>query len=309
MHTRNCVSVFALLFILAAPPAFGATKVGREFRFAPNGLTVPLSTGEQTFENSTLLCEQNDTCDLSRVIFRKEEYIIPATPSVANDETIQSTRMLVGMVTKSVPALTRYLFVQFTMGCMWFSSLDENLQLDTEFGVLRDYLGILFIQHVFPRWVVDTNDTDPAYATHPSEVNRHYFLQSADAIPTWIPDRQGKLYGEELPTIPFGYVTDTPGPAYYSPEHKTAVNMSLEFKTCLFKTIDVPLITNGVDVDINNAVVCFNWDSKAVFSHRDLVFKSPKGVHNECKRPFAVHEKKFHLRQLQKEVPDSAPSR
>lgn len=305
MHCiKNSYIVFTLLLVFTTT-TFSAPRSGAEPRSVVNGLIVTLSRGEQSFENSPLLCEQNDTCDLSKVIFRKEDYLIPPTPSMSNDVTIQSTRMLAGMVTKNIPALTRYLFVQFTIGCMWFSSLDEKLKLDTEFGVLRNYLGISLIQHVFPRWVVDTNDADPAYGTHPSEVNRHYYLQSAEAIPTWIPDRQGKLYGEQLPTIPFGYVTDAPGPAYYSPEHKTAVNMSLEYKTCLFKAVDVPLITNGVDVDIKNAVVCFNWESKFVFDHIDSTFKSPKGIHDECRRPFAVHEKKFYLWQLQKAFPDS----
>lgn len=181
---------------------------------------------------------------------------------------------------------------------MWNSYLNDDGVLSTEFGVLRNFLGTARIQHIFPRWVVDSDDTDPAYGADSASGNRHYFLQSAKSVPTWMPDRQGKLYGEAKPTIPFLYVTDAPGPAYYSPKHKTAVNMSLEFKTCVFKTADVPLRTNGVDVDLVKAIVCFQWDSKFVFDHTALVFYSPKNIDSECARPFTAREKNVHLLQF-----------
>lgn len=288
-----------LLFVLAPMPALGATLPGWEFRNVTSELIVPLSTQEQTFENSRLTCAKNDTCDLEKVIFRKENYLIPPTPAVPDDNTVQGTRILAGFLTDEISALTRYLFVQFTRGCMWHSYLDNDMKVETEFGVLRDFLGISYIQHNFPNWVVDTNDTDPAYATNPSQANRHYFLQHGKTIPAWIPSNQGKLFGEERPVIPFGYVTDAVGPAYYSPVFKMAVNASLEFKTCLFKAIDVPLVTNGADVDIDKALVCFSWDSKFVFDHREIVFKSQKGIDRECARPFNVREKRFHLYQLE----------
>lgn len=75
------------------------------------GLSAPLSIGEQTFENSSEMCIKNDTCDLKKVIFRKEDYLIPPTPSVLDDDTVQSTRVLTGFVTSEIADLTRYSFV------------------------------------------------------------------------------------------------------------------------------------------------------------------------------------------------------
>lgn len=270
-------------------------------------LSVPLSTKEQVFENSPLICTKNGTCDLKRVFLRTEDYDIPKNPAIPNEITIQSTNMLAGFVTDDIDSLTHYSFVQFARGCMWQSYANENGGVETEFAVVRDFQGISRIQHILPNWMVDTNDTDPVYSSDGEPNGRHYFLQLADPIPKWIPDRQGKLFGEERPTIPFAYVTDAPGPATYSPSLLNAVNMSLEFRMCLFKTTDVPLNVSGVDVGAAKAVVCFNWESKFVFDHKELVFKSPKGIHEECKRKFIERERQFHLEQLKKM--QSAPAK
>ncbi len=263
-------------------------------------LSVPLSSREQVYENPPLICAKNGTCDLKRVFLRTEDYDIPTNPAIPNDITIRSTNMLAGFVTDEIDSLTHYSFVQFARGCMWQSYADEKGEVETEFGVVRDFQGISRIQHILPEWTVDTNDTDPVYSSGGEPDGRHYFLQWADPIPKWIPDRQGKLFGEERPTIPFAYVTDAPGPATYSPAFLNAVNMSLEFRMCLFKTTDVPFIVNGLDVNTKKAVVCFDWESKFVFDHKELVFKNPKSIHAECKRKFTERERRFHLQQLKK---------
>ena len=270
--------MFALFVLFACIPlaTSGRTPQNGRVQENPSGLSVPLSTGEQTFENSAALCVKNDTCDLKKVIFRKEDYMIPPALSVSDDNTVQSTRMFAGFVTNEIANLTRYSFVQFTRGCMWYSYINENKVIDTEFGVLRNFLDTERLQHVFPQWVVDSDDADPVYGADSISGNRHYFLQSSKSIPTWIPAQKGSLYGEEKPTIPFFYVTDATGPANYSPAQKLAVNMSLEFKTCLFKTSDVPFVTNGTDVDIEKSIVCFRWESKFVFDHAASTFLSPR---------------------------------
>jgi hypothetical protein len=283
-----------LLFIMfltgISPPAlstqYSAWK--GEHTIQPNGATVSLVREEKIFENTLSNCAKNDTCDLKRVIFRKEEYVTP--PSDPMDIDIHGTRILLGYKTANVSALLDYVVVQFTRGCMWFShqSADPNDQKNvTEFGIVREQLGEK-MQHVFPVFSVDSVDSDPVYGS--GEHDRHYYVQWAKSVPEWIPARQGKLIGEELPTFPFGYITDMPGPAFYSQRLSYATNMSLEYKTCVFKTKDVPVKTNGSDVSTEKAIVCFDWESKFAFNHITQRFEHHKGIHPECKRPFSVRE-------------------
>ena len=148
------------LFVLCgmSPPSVARVMTGGQTAEKQQGLSIPLSIGEQTFENSSDICGKNETCDLKKVIFRKEDYLIPPVHLLIDDDTIQSTRVLVGFITNEIADLTRYAFVQFTRGCMWHSYVNDRGVLDTEFGVLRNFLGIKQLQHVFPRWVVDSDD-------------------------------------------------------------------------------------------------------------------------------------------------------
>lgn len=294
-----------LLFALL-PFAFAHGEVERDrFSKHPGDVAVQISTGEQTYVSSPETCKQNDTCDLKQVFFRKEDYIIPPNASVENDVTIQSTRMMVGYTTETVADLTRYLFVQFTRGCMWYSYLDPNGNQITEFGILRGFLSRPQVQHVFPEWVVDSDDDDPAYTPGGTPRDRHFFLQWKPVIPSWIPDEKGKLYGEEKPTVPFGYITDMPGPAVYSPVSGQSINMSLEYKVCLFKTVDVPLRTNGTDIDIEKAVTCFRWGAKHAYDHHAQRFVVHKEVHQECFRPFRAREEYFRKERAERDKESS----
>ncbi|KKU79492.1 MAG: hypothetical protein UY04_C0007G0003 [Parcubacteria group bacterium GW2011_GWA2_47_7] len=302
-------SIFALLLLAVAPIfVFGSALPAWEHVGQKTGISRALGTKEFTFENPRSTCAVNDTCDLIRIIFRTEDHMLPVDPLVEDDVVMQSTHLFAGLATSDIAALTRYSFVQFTRGCMWHSYLNDKNEVETEFGVLRDFLGITRIQHVFPNWVIDTSDTDPAYGTVPAFGDRHYSLQHAEVIPSWIPDRQGKLFGEERPVIPFGYVTDTTGPAFYRPTSKSAENMSLEFRMCVFKTADVPLVTNGTDLDSKKALTCFEWESKSVFEHFLLEFKRQKNINAECARPFNAREENYRQYRL-KEGGRALPSK
>ena len=287
------------LFIALFAFACASVSAQRVFSSTP---TISLGTGGQTFENTKEECAKNDTCDLKQIFFRKEDYFMPADTAELSDPIIYGTKMIAGYITHDVEQLTNYLFVQFNRGCMWYSHLDEAKQhIVTEFGIVREYLGVRKTQNVFPEWVVDTNDNDPA-ATSGEVGNRHFLLQWSEKVPLGIPNVQGNLFGEKRPTIPFGYITDMPGPAVYAPGIGQARNMSLEFKTCLFKTKDVSLVTNGHDVDVTRAVFCINWESKFVYDHKQQKFETPKGIHQECGREWTVREKFVREHSNEKEL-------
>lgn len=288
---RYVLFIFALFASIITSVGVAQGAPAKEKLFVPGFIATDRL--EREFINSPVTCKINGTCDLKRVIMRSQNFSITRDPNEPNDAWIHGTQILAGLETDTIDHLTNYAFVQFIRGCMWYSQ-DQNGQIVTEFGVVRNFLGIKRIQHILPRWVVDTDDIDPVYGADRETGNRHYFLQSLDKIPSWIPGSQGKLFGEEPFTIPFGYVTDHPGPALYEPKHKQARNMSLEFEMCLFKTADVPATTNGIDIDKTKALVCFPWEAKHVFDHRTQVFHTGGEISKECKRPFTAREKFYH---------------
>ncbi len=297
--------LFSLIYLLAISPVYANHDEWRgnlgDRQVQQNDM-ISLSKEEEVFENRLSHCRQNGTCDLKEVIFRKEEYILPTSDLMG--PTIHGIRVLLGYKTDDTNSLSDYAVVQFTYGCMWYShpSDDPTDTKDvTEFGIVRYYLGTKNVQHVHPNLVVDSVDADPVYGS--GENNRQYYVQWANPTPDWIPDRQGKLMGEESPTFPFGYITDLPGPAYYSPLLSYAANMSLEYKTCLFKTKDVPLKTNGSDISREKAIVCFDWESKFAFNHSEQRFEHHRGIHPECQRPFSVREE-FYRKHSQEGIPD-----
>jgi hypothetical protein len=252
---------------------------------------------EYIFNNVQPRCAPNNTCDLEKIIFRKRNF----ESTIEEDGLrIVGTEMFIGMVARDIPTLKKYYFVQFTRGCMWDSYLNDDGSILTEFGVLRNFQGLQRIQHVIPRWAVDSVDTDPVYGSGGEGSSRHYFLQTTDSIPEDIPLSQGKLMGEEDPTIPFAYITDSPGPATYYQPLKWAKNMSLEYRVCLFRAGDVPV--DGVGLDVQNAIACFEWESKNVFDHTTLKFATGGEIHKECRRPFNAGEKRFHLLQTEPAV-------
>ena len=128
--------ILALLVSPSLALAKGNQKADSRFDRAQKDISVILSTGEQTFMNAPEQCIQNDTCNLKEVIFRKENYVIPASPDIENDQTIYSTKMFAGYRTRSVEDLRDYIFVQFTRGCMWYSYLSPDQKVNTEFGVV-----------------------------------------------------------------------------------------------------------------------------------------------------------------------------
>lgn len=261
-------------------------------------VVAPANT--RVFTNTPELCGKNATCDLRQIIFRKRDYASPPEEGI----TIVGSEFFAGFEVNEIPALSRYVFVQFTRGCMWDSYQNADGSILTEFGVLRNFQGFYRIQHVLPKWTVDSNDTDPVYGADIETGNRMFYLQTADSIPLGIPRAQGKLLGEVPATIPFGYITDMPGPGTYSTNLKWAKNMSLEYKTCLFRATDVPRTVGEVEFAITEkAIDCFDWGVKKVYDHKALDFVSHEGIHAECRRPFSEFEKKFHLRQFEPKEP------
>ena len=211
-------------------------------------------------------CQSTGTCDLKRFTLTTAVYEVwfsddPLYPTYGNGVTMEYE-------TDSVDALERYAIVQFKKGCVFESSKNAAG------AIIRNVSSIVAsfgekIPFCFRHWVIDSQDTDPAYNSDP-EYGRFYLLRwnksgSYD-------NRTHKFYGAEKPKTPIVYMTDYPEGAYV--REAGVKNTALEFKTCIYKAKDVPTETRREDINFATAITCFRWQNVYVYDYGKRSFQT-----------------------------------
>jgi hypothetical protein len=232
--------------------------------YTQKGHVHTLSETQRRFLNPD--CRSTGTCDLKRFTLTTSVYEVwfsddPDHPTYGNGAIMEYE-------TDSVAALSRYAVVQFVKGCVFHSSKDGNGK------VLRhlNYVVPSFGESVplcFPKWVIDSQDTDPVYNSDP-EYGRFHLLRWNK--PGSYDLRTQKYYGVQKPKRPVVYLTDYPAGAFVT---KTgAKNVALEFKTCIYKSSDVPAKTQRDHINFAAPLSCFDWQSVYVYDFAKRIFHS-----------------------------------
>ena len=241
-----CFSFTLLIFFLAGS-SYGD--------FTGKGHVHTLSETKQVFLNPD--CPSTDTCDLKRFTLTKLVYEVwfsddPIHPTYASG-------VIMEYETDSVDALENYAIVQFKKGCVFYSAKNSEGKIHRNVGDTVPSFG-KYIPFCFPQWVIDSQDTDPAYNSDP-EYGRFYLLRWNK--PGSYDNRTQKYYGAEKPKSPVVYMTDYPAGAFV-----TSIgvrNVALEFNTCIYKASDVPAETRRGDIDFAKPIACFEWQSVYVY--------------------------------------------
>ncbi|OGN22771.1 MAG: hypothetical protein A2918_01375 [Candidatus Yanofskybacteria bacterium RIFCSPLOWO2_01_FULL_42_49] len=217
-----------------------------------------ISRSRELFENTN--CIATNTCDLKQIRYLAEDYEI-----MVDGGYHYGTRLFAWYITETVENLENYAFVQFIKGCQYQSTDNNNTT-----WVARDYfLERILFKH--KNWVIDSIDSDPVYYSTPN--SRHFNYKQDEE----------KTYGANKPTLPELYITDRPGTAFYiSP---TAKNISLAFKTCLYRTSDVPIKTTPDNINFAEPISCFYWSSSWVYNHDKDKFENPPQISPVCDKP------------------------
>ncbi|MGE5818570.1 MAG: hypothetical protein ACM37Z_11140 [Deltaproteobacteria bacterium] len=214
-----------------------------------------LAETKQIFLNPD--CRSTDTCDLKRFMLTTSVYEAwfsddPNHPTYGNGAIIE-------YATDSVDTLEKYAIVQFKKGCVFYSSKNSEGKIDRN---VRD-TALSFGENIpfcFPHWVIDSQDTDPAYNSDP-EYGRFYLLRWNK--PGSYDNQTQKYYGADKPKIPVVYMVDYPAGAFVT---GTGVkNVALEFKTCIFKERDVPAQTRRDNIAFAKPITCFEWQNVYVY--------------------------------------------
>ena len=247
---------FILLIFFPAVNSYG--------HFTGKGHVHTLSKTQQVFWNPD--CQSTDTCDLKRFSLTKSVYEVwfsddPNYPTYGNG-------VIMEYETDSVDALEKYAIVQFIKGCVFDSSKNGDGKIVRKVSYTVPSFGE-DIPFCFPEWVIDSQDTDPAYNSDP-EYGRFYLLRWNK--PGSYEYANHKYYGAEKPKIPIVYMADYPAGAFIT---STGVkNAALEFKTCIYKAADVPAETRRDDISFATPINCFEWQNVYVYDFRKGSFQA-----------------------------------
>jgi len=223
--------------------------------FTGKGHVHALSETKQVFLNPH--CRSTDTCDLKRFTVTTLVHEVwfsddPNNPTYGNG-------VIMEYETDSVDTIEKYAIVQFTKGCVFNSSKNSEGKVKRNVGYVVASFGE-DIPLCFPDWVIDSQDSDPAYNSDP-EYGRFYLLRWNK--PGSYDLRTQKYYGAEKPRKPVVYMTDYPAGAFVT---GTGVkNAALEFKTCIYKASDVPAQTRRNDTNFATPISCFEWRNVYVY--------------------------------------------
>jgi hypothetical protein len=253
MKRLLCCS-FVLLFCFLAGNSRG--------HFTEKGHVHTLSEVKRDFLNPD--CRSTDTCDLKRFTLTTSVYEVwfsddPDHPTYGNGAIMEYE-------TDSVKAIEKYAVVQFVKGCVFQSSKNGDGT------IMKNYVVPSFGEHVplcFPAWVIDSQDTDPVYNSDP-EYGRFHLLRW-NKRGTYDLETQ-KYYGIKKPSLPIVYLTDYPAGAFVT---QTGVkNVALEFKTCIYRSSDVPPQTRRDNINFAAPLACFEWQNVYVYDFAERIFKT-----------------------------------
>lgn len=223
--------------------------------FTGKGHVHTLSEAKEVFLNPD--CRSTDTCDLKRFALTTSVYEVwfsddPNYPTYGNS-------VIMEYETDSVDALEKYAIVQFKKGCVFHSSKNWQGKINWNVGDVVSSFGEK-LPFCFPQWVIDSQDTDPAYNSDP-EFGRFYLLRWNK--PGSYDNRTQKFYGAQKPTSPVVYMADHPSGAFVG--GVDVKNVALEFNTCIYRASDVPIETRRDNVKFAKPINCFEWQNIYVY--------------------------------------------
>lgn len=273
MFLRPLLSVFCVSYVLSAYGGNSVILIDEEKHVA------------------TPACAAFGTCDVKEIGFWTHRYRVGPKDETDLYDQSYGTSLYAWYETGSFDTLEDYVFVQYIHGCV-FRSRSTSLGSELHHGMVRNHLDPTKTKaFIHPEWTVDSDDKDPAYNTHISHPDeRHFFMQWNDNEGKF-PERRGNFYGTMLPPKPRLYTTDLPTQAMASVYYDGsiwAINVSLEFRMCLYREKDVPKEA-AVDTRIMaEPLACFDWRSSAVYNHEMKRFDTPTTIVPECTQMAAL---------------------
>ena len=250
-----CFSCILLFSLLAGISYADFTGIGH---------VHTVSETQQVFLNPD--CDATDSCDLKRFTLSTAVNEIwfsdnPKYPTYGNG-------VIMEYETDSVAALETYAIVQFKKGCVFETAKTSEGKIRR---IVTDTVASFGeqIPFCFRQWVIDSQDSDPAYNSDP-DYGRFYFLRWNK--PGSYDNRTQRYYGAVKPKAPVVYMSDYPAGAFIA--GSGIRNVALEFKTCIYKASNVPSETRREEVDFAKPIHCFEWQNVYVYDFAKASFQT-----------------------------------
>jgi hypothetical protein len=271
---KICCFSFIWLLAFLAEISFG--------HFTGKGHVHTLSDTKKDFLNSD--CRWTASCDLKRFTLTTSVYEVwfsddPNYPTYGNS-------VIMEYQTDSVAALENYAIVQFKKGCVFYSSKTRAGKIGSKIADIVPSFGEN-VPFCFPNWVIDSQDTDPAYNSDP-ELGRFHLLRWNK--PGSYDERTQKFYGPQKPIRPVVYMADHPSGAFVS--GIGVKNVALEFNTCIYKASEVPEETRRDDINFATPLTCFGWQNVYVYDFDKEKFQTDIADLPRWADPSALIEKR-----------------
>lgn len=186
--------------------------------------------------------------------------------------------------TGDAKTIETFAIVQWIRGCMFHAVANQG-QVSKTLSISREHFGkTVPFQH--RDWEIDTDSDDPIYTNYES-MGRHALLRW-NVKPDSLDAETSKYYGQAKPPHGTVFATDLPGSGFLTGGsgklNGSSQNTSLEFRTCLFRTTDLPLITTprGENIDSSKALLCQTWDHKFIWNFIKGKMTSPDQLDSVC---------------------------
>lgn len=207
----------------------------------------------QTFQNTN--CADDNSCGLKEFKVTTTEFKVTSSKF-----TSMGTDLKMSYKTSKISELEDFAIVQFIKGCKFNSHKIADGSIQRYFGIVRDFFGEK-VKFDHKEWVIDSIDTDPMYNNGVANKRHQYYR--------FIKNGKEAYYFQEQPTTPEFYVTDLPGTVSTLDDPRDiASNISLKFKSCIYKTSDIPLEVAPNELDFAKPIRCFEWGSSHIYNHK-----------------------------------------
>jgi hypothetical protein len=252
------------------------------FSFLAESRTVVLSS--RTIE------KQFNQGDLNRIKFLEYKKRVDITGDPVRFGTyLSDTRFAYSVTAPSL--LEDYAVVQWIRGCMFHSNRTQSGTEKTLTIYRRHFDEDKIFQH--RDWEIDSDTHDPIYSSY-AEHGRFALLRW-NKDPLSLNPQTATYYEAQKPPHGSVFVTDMPGPSGLGSgdgkSNGSAVNSSLDFRTCLFRSADLPLVTTpeGAGIATENALWCADWSQHLVWDFKAGKMSQPSQLDSVCDMKRDLH--------------------
>lgn len=187
--------------------------------------------------------------------------------------------------------LEDFVFVQFIRGCIFTQEIRADGSLSERRDHVRDHFGaVVTFTHL--EWTVDSVDSDPMYWNEEDPLkSRHARMRYAPEGTSFLTDsrvnfsRSTRAFDPSVRATmssPSLWARDIPTAASFDPEFETVTNTALEFRTCVYRSIDVPRVAEPGQTSFGEPLHCFEWKHVWVYRPEARSFSRSADINTVC---------------------------